>query len=1491
MRSKQYAKKLLSLIIASVMIVTMLPVSALAAGADDVMIEDQAETIVEEAADVSGEVVEEAAEVPDIEDSEDAAIVEGAVDEIAEADPEELTGFTDGSSVKVEGELSGSNMQFDAQLTGLSVSAVVPAKRAAKGSYMTADIVDVSAYEDAVAKKNYGKSIAGLYGLELHFYDKKGKEIKHINTSKITVTVDGLEASSYFIGRIDNKVKKIQRGTEPTFTFTEKKAYTYVIAGLEDDGLIRATAETDRKGNKRFNLNEENVNIEVVAPKSAFAEGVAMEASDVTNGANEDGEEALVGASSDEVVAAYEISFYNEDGDEQQPSKGVAVTINTPLDMTKSYKLIHIADDGTSNEVEGAKFTENGVEFVADSFSVYAVVLSDENGAFDFDEVIGTERVKVKAPDGAFPAGTEMRISGVDDMKDLAKVAASLDSTKVHTLFALDISFWYEGSEIEPKYPVEVTWVSANIDSDDCQLMHLSDEGKVEPVEGAAISSDKAVFTADTFSEYILVGTERQSSVPVEYFVFNPSTLSTDAESITSGEIAANAPKIDEYTFKNATVALEGGGTDIAIEVGAFIARYEDNENSNDKKEVYNVYYRTADTLEASDIIVLVAKQKITLNYERTPFDVTYKVVYNGTTYTIGTDTLPADLSEMVLTGPDAVNENTTYEQAVVLSLPRGYSATVRMSNESSNQAPSLGAGSEPNYTCTDGWTVTPNDYPFTIDGTYTIANVTSNLIVTVNVTKRSSYRFTAQPAFNTAYFGGTSTARYQQVSPSATYNFSGNSTEFSFITRNSTNVTWAMDSLNINKQSILVPFVDSSTRNATTTTTLESGTVITVSAQYIASGTYSGNRRYTISVSNCYENITITGGNLHNITDKPEWVLQERENLSEFDYGKSTYLPLVAGEPMTYDGWDRYNSSNAAWTAWRNGTMAFTSRVIRFKVADGYVNPQLKYITPEGSDDYTRVGDVTLASAATDFYHLITSEPDPDGYYYFSLKGNSSSQYMGLLSARAELARYGVSYDRGGVSGAIIPEFDNGGTYGDGTLRGYNIEDNNMIAISKIVPSDPSKNYVFLYYTIDGDTSATQYAPSQKVPLASVSKYAVYNSSKEEYEIPLTAHWIEAEQAETVTIRVKFFLDAASEADHEVDVQVTKGASVYIDIDSDEMIEFMEQYNWQLFYDEVGSNPYIESALEDKEVDLQLYSKFYVYHSATDTLELHTTKEMLKNGAIGTLDLKSLTTSGFYYGGYYKDYLGAHVGNTASGKNLVKEAADKNNSDGLLSPADIVTLSGGGAVEIPEFTGAATKYAPQTNPGHLKYWTRANAFMENAKKNSTTAWFGDRGSKDTAVLQTGGKGDAVTIARAGIYYLHEVPRDYLATPKVATVRDEHGKGKITKMFLLSVVDISIFKAGGVKVKTTDTKGSFAQTFTLTQYDEGTDTVTNDEQTPSSLFSVNGYLTVTDGASCIASGTYALDPYWITYDGITVHGSDVVEGHVRTITVANNTVS
>lgn len=1264
----------------------------------------------------------------------------------------------------------------------------------------------------------------------------------------------------------------------------------------EDIEMEEAEEDTPEIAYPAQNLKAEDKTsdlvVKVEAPEGALPEGSQLKIKKVAAGNYKEDVKNAVGGST-EIALAVDIAFLTADGDPVDPRSDVKVSVSAfEIENVEEPAIVHISEDGDARIVTQTEdnTASDEVIFESDKTSVYAVI-ADDNGAIAFSEKIGTERVKVEAPEGAFEPGTEMRISSVTDDQDLAKVASALDDSIVYSLFALDISFWYQGNEVEPKLPVKVTWESANIASKDCKLMHLDDNGKVDPVDNAVVSAEDVVFQTDAFSTFVLASTTRQDSVPIEHFVFNPADIEPGVDKIASGNIAANVPVIEDYTFDKATVQLENGGTDIAVQVGAFIAKYEDDEDASVTKEEYKVYYRTENSIESSDIIVLIANQKITLNYLRTPYSVTYEVVYNGKTYTVGQDTLPPELEDMVLTGPDSVNANTTYEQAVVLSLPRGYSATVRMSNENNNQTPALGQGSEPNYVCNDKWTVTPNDYPFTLNGTYTIANVNAALIVTVNVAKRNSYQFTAQPAFDTAYFGSTSTARYQEVNPRATYTFNGNSTSFSFVTKNITNwsgqkTDWAMDSLNINKQPILVPFVDNSNQTASTTTTLKSGTVITVQAKYITYGTYEENRSYTISVSNCYENISITGGNLHNVTDKPEWVLQERENLSEFDYGNGSYNPLVAGEPMTYDGWQNYNSP---WTNWRNGSMQFTSRVIRFKVADGYINPQIKYITPEGTDDYARVRDVVLDSNATDFYHLITSEPDADGYYYFSLRGNSSSTYMGLLSARAELARYGVSYTSGTVSGATIPEFDNGGMYGDGSLRGYNIADNDSIAVSKIIPSDPSGDYVFLYYTIEGDTSAEpeKFAPSEKIPLEKLAKYARYDSEKGEYVIPFVANWIEKDKAETVTIKIKFDLDG--EFVKEVDQQVTKNSSIYIDIDSEEMSNFMRDYNWQLFYDEVGSNPYIEVASEDTEVELNLYSKFYVYHPATCELKLHTTKELVKaDGTIGTLNIAGLTASGFYYGGYYKDYAGAHEGNSLSGTNLVKQAADDNNENSTLTAAETVALSNGKSVTIASNLG--TQYDPVANEAQLAYWTRSNAFTTTMKSSDTT-WFGDRGEKDTETLQTGGTGTAVKVARAAIYYLHEVPSDYLPSPKVATVKDGYGNGNITKMFLVSAIDLNIFRAGGVKVKSTDNKGSFAKTFKLTKYDEGIGNVVKTEtQTAKDLFGLNGYLTVTDGKNCLADGSYELDPYWITYDSVTIHSSDVDSSHVRTITVSGNTV-
>lgn len=222
MKQRKYFKSLLSLVIAAAMIVTMLPMSAFAdeAPAAEVMIEEYADQVTEDVDAADSEIVEEAAEVPEeagtevaapveepyteegpaLEDepAEDPALEEGSVPETGE----ELTAKDEILSATVKGEATDGGMLFDALLTGVSVRVLAPVVKTPAGSYMTADIVDVSAYAAAAAAKYYGKAASDLIGLELHFYNKKGKEIKSITTSQITVTVDGFDAPLYCIGRV-----------------------------------------------------------------------------------------------------------------------------------------------------------------------------------------------------------------------------------------------------------------------------------------------------------------------------------------------------------------------------------------------------------------------------------------------------------------------------------------------------------------------------------------------------------------------------------------------------------------------------------------------------------------------------------------------------------------------------------------------------------------------------------------------------------------------------------------------------------------------------------------------------------------------------------------------------------------------------------------------------------------------------------------------------------------------------------------------------------------------------------------------------------------------------------------------------------------------------------------------------------------------------------------------------------------------------------------
>ena len=155
----------------------------------------------------------------------------------------------------------------------------------------------------------------------------------------------------------------------------------------------------------------------------------------------------------------------------------------------------------------------------------FSVDLKNSDG-----EVVMT--VAVDAPEGAFPAGTFMKVDGVRAQSDLEEVQAKVEEavkdangpkTKVKEFTAVDITFLdSDDNEIEPAKKVEVKITSDTVDAyDDPVLVHVLDKSKksskgktddAEVISGVKIvkGEDSAVedtmkFESKAFSPYVIV--------------------------------------------------------------------------------------------------------------------------------------------------------------------------------------------------------------------------------------------------------------------------------------------------------------------------------------------------------------------------------------------------------------------------------------------------------------------------------------------------------------------------------------------------------------------------------------------------------------------------------------------------------------------------------------------------------------------------------------------------------------------------------------------------------------------------------------------------------------------------------------------------------------------------------------------------------------------------------------------------------------------------
>ncbi|MBR0136796.1 MAG: hypothetical protein IJM15_00070 [Erysipelotrichaceae bacterium] len=128
--------------------------------------------------------------------------------------------------------------------------------------------------------------------------------------------------------------------------------------------------------------------------------------------------------------------------------------------------------------------------------------------------------VSVEAPYNAFPKGTVMVVRPVKEEEVIDAVNSTVNG--VRNVQAIDITFYYKGTEIEPAVPIKVSLISSIIkDALSSAVVHIDGDGEAEVVRNADSSADsEIVFAADDFSTYVIV----EKEITIQYITADGET-------------------------------------------------------------------------------------------------------------------------------------------------------------------------------------------------------------------------------------------------------------------------------------------------------------------------------------------------------------------------------------------------------------------------------------------------------------------------------------------------------------------------------------------------------------------------------------------------------------------------------------------------------------------------------------------------------------------------------------------------------------------------------------------------------------------------------------------------------------------------------------------------------------------------------------------------------------------------------------------------------
>ena len=136
--------------------------------------------------------------------------------------------------------------------------------------------------------------------------------------------------------------------------------------------------------------------------------------------------------------------------------------------------------------------------------------LSNEEQVLSDDD----ETVQVTAPAGALPKDVSLSLTerSSQEVADLSPAYGKIIADKKN-VSAFDISLYSNNQKVQPKKPVKVSLPLGSHDKDSLAVYHLKAGGQSEPVK-AQVENGRVIFTADSFSIYLLTSGKKEEEKP-----------------------------------------------------------------------------------------------------------------------------------------------------------------------------------------------------------------------------------------------------------------------------------------------------------------------------------------------------------------------------------------------------------------------------------------------------------------------------------------------------------------------------------------------------------------------------------------------------------------------------------------------------------------------------------------------------------------------------------------------------------------------------------------------------------------------------------------------------------------------------------------------------------------------------------------------------------------------------------------------------------------